>query len=174
MRIGYKFGPVLILGVFSILHCACHKTEFPLAGHVITVEELVTNHSKYATEFVDVRGELILEFHGNVLQDESECCGFFVIPPEAVTPEPDFKLVRDSMYQRYEKLMIEVGSVQRRLGKAKLIGTLRGKYYLGSSESTGGALVIPQLPDPLARRPMQHRFVLHRVIKLDVQKLQPK
>lgn len=74
--------------------------------------------------------------------------------------------MRDEMFQKYEKLAIEIGSVQKTLGKARLIGTLRGKYYLVTG-SLHGIVDIYQKTDPLTQP--QHRFVLQRVLDLQVQ-----
>jgi hypothetical protein len=135
--------------------------------HVITLEELVTNHSKYATQFVDVRGEIVWDYHGLTLCDEDGKLGVFVIPPERVNPKPDFELIRDSMFYKYEDLAIKIGSVQKTLGKAKLIGILRGKYCFVTGD-LHGTVDIYKITDPIAAR--QHRFVLQKVLDLQVQK----
>jgi hypothetical protein len=156
------------LSFFLFLCCACKMFGVSPAGPVITVEELVTNHSKYATQFVDVRGEIVWDFHGPTLCDLNGSFGVFVIPPENINPKPDFELARDSMFQKYERLAMEIGSVQRTLGKAKLFGTLRGKYYLVTG-SLHGTVDIYQKPDPLTQP--QHRFVLQKVLDLQVQNI---
>ncbi len=110
-----------------------------------------------------------MDYHGPTLCDETGSSGIFVIPPERITPKPDFELVRDSMYEKYEHLAIEIGSVQRTLGKAKLVGTLRGKYYLVTG-SLHGQVTVYQKPDPLIQP--QHRFVLQKVLNLQIQKIE--
>ena len=76
--------------------------------------------------------------------------------------------MRDAMFHKYEKLAMEIGSVQRTLGKAKLLGTLRGKYYLVTG-ALQGTVDIYQKPD-LITQP-QHRFVLQKVLDLQVQNI---
>jgi hypothetical protein len=153
---------------FLFLCCACKTSGVFPARHVITVEELVTNHSKYATQFVDVRGEIVWDYHGPTLCEPNGSFGIFVIPPESINPKPDFELIRDSLFQQYESLAMEIGSLQRTLGKAKLFGTFRGKYYLVTG-SLHGTVDVYQKPDPLTQP--QHRFVLHKVLDLQVQKV---
>jgi hypothetical protein len=155
-----------LLSFLLFLCYACEFSGVSPTGHIITVEELVTNDSKYATKFVDVRGETVLDYHGPVLQEEDGSLGVFVVSPERVNPKPDFELVRDSMFQKYENLVIEIGSVQKTLGKATLIGTLRGKYYLVTGD-LHGIVDVYQKPDPLVQP--QHRFVLQKVLNLEVQ-----
>ena len=60
MRINPAYCMVsFLISFFFILHCACQISGVSPTRQVITVEELITNHSKYATQFVDVRGEIV-------------------------------------------------------------------------------------------------------------------
>lgn len=152
-----------------LFHCACQNSGGSSNHQVITLEELVSNHSKYATQFVDVRGEIVSDYHGPALCSENERLRVFVISPERINPKPDFELMRDDMFQKYEKLAIEIGSIQKALGKEKLIGTLRGKYYLVTG-SLHGMVDIYQKPDPFIQP--QHRFVLQRILDLQVQTIE--
>ncbi len=104
-----------------------------------------------------------MDYHGPTLVDLKEKCGFFVFLPENIDPKPDFELVKDKMYEDYERLSLEIGLVQKQLGKAKLVATLRGRYDLLQKR-------IEELAKhPWLASPVRHRFVLQRVLKLEVQ-----
>jgi hypothetical protein len=169
MRIDSKLAGISIAIFVVLLHCGCRSTEVSSDGHVITVGELVSNQQMYASKFVDVRGEIVMDYHGPTLCDESGSPGFFVILPGRVDPAPDFELVEDSMYEKYKDLAIKCW-IEKQEGKSKLIATLRGKYYLVNG-SLHGAVTIYQTPDPTMIPPLQHRFVLQKVLDLKVQQV---
>ena len=81
----------------------------------------------------------------------------------------NFKIT--SMFRKYGDLAVKIGSVQKALGKAKLIGTLRGKYYLVAG-SLHGVVDIYQKPDPLTQP--QHRFVLQKILDFQVREIDRK
>ena len=135
---------------------------------IITMDELRDNLSKYESKLIDVTGEVIVEYHGPALRDEDKSFYLFIMSPEYVSPKPRFKLREDRLYDEFEDLSREVGLVQRSLGKAKLMATLRGQIYYFAKES--GNEMVEHPPDISW---IQTRFVLQRVMKLDVQALTP-
>ena len=92
--------------------------------------------------------------------------------PEYVSPKPSFKLHKDRFYYEFDDLSGKIGLVQRSLGKAKLMATLRGQvyYYIPAENVDEEDLFVEHPPD---RSWFQSRFVLQRVLKLDVQELTP-
>ena len=139
---------------------------------VITMDELRSDLSKYESKMVDVTGEVIVEYHGTALCDESEYHCLFIILPEYVSPQPSFKLRKDRVYGEFDELSREIGLVQRSLGKAKLMATLRGQvYYYIPAENVDEEDVFVERPPDISW--VQTRFVLQRVLKLDVQALTP-
>lgn len=158
-------SPLLLI---LLLTCTCNGTQSVHDNAVQTVDQLVNNPSKYASRIIDVRGEIVMDYHGPTLCDSSGTPCFFITLPKSVLSKPNFELDRDHLYEEYERLSSEIGLVQKKLGKAKLMVTLRGRFdsYVLSPE---GREVIVQ--NPRKGSPTRCRFVLQRVLKLDVQKL---
>jgi hypothetical protein len=148
----------------SLSICACTGPKPKQSNIVLTVDQLVESVGKYASEIVDVRGEVILDYHGTTLCDLKGTSGFLIFLPEYIEPKPDFELVKDKMYEDFERLSIEIGSVQKQLGKAKLLATLRGRYDIIQDKIE----VIVQ--NPTFGYSRRHRFVLQRVLNLEVQR----
>jgi hypothetical protein len=117
---------------------------------------------------VDVRGEVVMDYHGRTLCDQKGTPCFFVVLPEDIAPKPDFKLEKDRQYEEYERLSIEIGSVQRSLGKAKLFATLRGRFDVLDLLSNGSKVIAQH---PKKGSLVEVRFVLRKVLKLDIQNL---
>jgi len=139
---------------------------------VITMDELRSDLSKYESKLVDVTGEVILKNQGTDLCGENEYHCLFICLPEYVNPKPSFKLRKDRLYEEFDDLSGKIGLVQRSLGKAKLMATLRGQvyYYIPAETVEEEDVFFEHPPD---RSWIQPRFVLQRVLKLDVQKLTP-
>lgn len=157
--------PLVLLSAAALGQAACATQN----KAVITMDSFFDVPSKYAFKIVDVRGEVMMDYHGRVLCDQRGN-GFFITKPEDVFPKPDFKLEKDHLFDEYERQSIEVGDVQRTLGKAKLLVTLRGRFEFYQL-LPDGKVVIPPHPEngPLIRK----RFVLQRVLDLHVESMQP-
>jgi hypothetical protein len=160
------FRPYLILVICSL--SACNGQKPAQDNTVLTVSDLISRPAKYASRILDVRGEIIMDYHGPTLCDESGTPCFFVILPENVFPRPDFDLEKDHTYEEYERLSIEIGSVQRTLGKAKLFATLRGRFDQYNLLPNGKEAIVQ---NPQKGSLVRCRFVLERVLNLDVRKL---
>ena len=156
---------IIILITVLTCFCGCSKTkeEIPL----ITTEQLLSNLSRYETKTVDVYGEVILRYHGAVICDENEesCLGILI-------NVPDYKLRKDDLYYEYRELSRYIGGVQKQIGKAKLMATLRGQVYYYTYADNG----ILMLPHPPPAHPPDLpvfliSFALQQVLDLDVQTL---
>ena len=139
---------------------------------MLTVDDLLNHGATYKSKTVDVRGEIIMDYHGPVLCNAKEE-GFFIVLPVAVFPKPVFRLEADYNYGEYRRLCIEIGSVQRTLGKAKLFATLRGRYDLYTVTSQVNGKEVFDYNPPMGTL-ARHRLVLQRVLNLEVQKLRDK
>jgi hypothetical protein len=170
-RIRERFGMIRAAIRLILISAALGQTACGIQSKaVITMDDFFDDPSKYAFKIVDVRGEIQMDYHGPVLCD-AQGNGFFIKEPDSISPKPDFGLEKDHLYDEYERLSMEVGSVQGTLGKAKLLVTLRGRFEFFQL-LPDGIVVIPPHPEngPLIRK----RFVLQRVLRLDVQSLQKK
>jgi hypothetical protein len=165
MRTANVFLPLMLFFFCPLLVMSCALRETV----PISVDELIDNTAKYASKIVDVQGEIIMDYHGPILCDPKEN-GVFVRLPDSIFPTPDFKLEKDHLFDEYERLSIEIGLVQKRLGKAKLFATLRGRYELFESLPNGKEVTIQDPKGSL----VQHRFVLQRILELHVQTIQTK
>ena len=157
---------IIIIIVLSLSYgCSKTKKEIPL----ITIEQLLNNLSEYEAKTVDVYGEIIVRYHGTVICDESEasCLRIFI---DVV---PDHKLQKDHLYDEFRELSGKIGHVQKQLGKAKLMATLRGQVYYYTMLESGEDRMLAHPPP--ARPPdlplFLLSFVLQQVIDLDVQTL---
>jgi hypothetical protein len=150
-----------------IVISSCTNPRLTQDNGTITVNYLIDNSFKYASRMVNVRGEIVMDVHGPALSNGNGTAGFFVVLPESIYPKPSFELQKDFMYEEYYRLSIEIGDVQKRLGKAKLFGTLRGRFdaYI---ELPDGEEVIVRNPEKSTSA--RYRFVLQRVNELDIQR----
>ena len=156
---------ILLIIVLTFSYgCSKTKEEIPL----ITIEQLRNNLSEYESKTVDVYGEIIFHYHGTAICDETEELCLNIL--EDVVP--DYKLHKDQLYDKFTELYIEIGGVQKQLGKARLMAKLRGCVYYYTI-SDGDILMLPHPPP--ARPPdlpwVRPRFVLQQVLDLDVQTL---
>ena len=153
---------IIILIIVLTCFCGCSETkeEIPL----ITVEQLLYNLSKYETKTVDVYGEIIDGYHGAVICDENEesCLGILI-------NVPDYKLRKDDLYYEYRELSRYIGGVQKQIGKAKLMATLRGQVYY-YTYTDGGILMLPHPPPahPPDLPVFLISFALQQVLELDI------
>jgi hypothetical protein len=157
-----------LIPLIVLLICACNGPRSIQNDKVLTVEQLIDERYKYASRILDVRGEIVMDYHGPALCDESGTPCFFVIPSENIVPKPDFELHKDHLYEEYRQLSIKIGLVQKKLGKAKLLVTLRGRFDNYILLPNGEEVVVK---NPKKESAVRCRFVLQRVLKLDVQKL---
>jgi hypothetical protein len=157
---------LLLLTVLSV--CACNGPRSAQDNVVLTVDHLINESSKHASRIVDVRGEIVMDYHGPTLCDENGTPCFFVILPENIVPVPDFELQKDHLYEEYERLSSEIGLVQKKLGKAKLLVTLRGRFDNYVLLPSGRTVIVQ---NPKEETPARCRFVLQRVLKIDVRNL---
>jgi len=161
----YNLNVILIIALTCFYGCSKKNEEIPL----LTMEELSNDLSQYETKTVDVYGEIIDNYHGAVICDESEelCLRIRV---DAV---PNYKLHKDHLYYEFIELSKEIGGLQKHLGKAKLMATLRGQVYYYTIQESGENLLLPHPPP--ARPPDLPLylicFVLKQVLDLDVQTL---
>jgi len=155
----------LILIFLSISSSADQAASTTQGNIVMTVDHLINNASKYASKIVDVRGEIIMDYHGRTLCDAKGAPCLFVILPEDVVPKPDFELEKDHMYEEYERLSSEIGLVQKKLGKAELFATLRGRFDIFTLLPNGKEVIAQNAKKGSLVR---CRFVLQKVLKIDV------
>jgi hypothetical protein len=153
----------LLAIAIALLICACTDQRPAQLNVVLTVDQLVDSAGKYASKIVDVRGEVIMDYHGPTLVDLEGKCGFFIFLPENIDPKPGFELVKDKMYEEYERLSYKPGGSLRQPEDGKLIATIRGRYDLLQER------IEDLAKHPWLASPVRHRFVLHRVLKLEVQ-----
>jgi len=158
--------PAVLLIV--LLTWACSGQRAVQDNAVLTVDQLINDSSRYASRIVDVRGEIVMDYHGPTLCDENGTPCFFVVLPENLNPKPDFEIQKDHLYGEYERLSSKIGLVQKKLGKAKLLVTLRGRFDNYILLSNGKEVIVQNAKEESAVR---RRFVLQRVLKLDVQNL---
>jgi len=161
-----KFRFLIVL--FTLAVSACKADKSVETNPVLTVDHLINSSSNYASKIVTVRGEIVMDYHGPTLCDESGSPCFFVVLPERVFPNPEFVLDKDHAYEEYLRLSLEIGSIQRTLGKAQLFATLRGRFDNYDLLPNGKEVIVQNPPKgSLVRR----RFVLQKVVKLDVRRL---
>jgi hypothetical protein len=162
-----KTSPLLAALVLITCQGACQPSAQD--DLVLTVDQLKSSF-KYSSKIVDVSGEIIMDYHGPTLCNQHGTQCFFIVQPTNVDPKPNFELKKDHMYDEYERLAIEVGLVQRKLGKSKLLATLRGRYddYI---LLPNGEEVIVQKREKGNQEQVRCRFVLQKVLKLEVQNL---
>jgi hypothetical protein len=158
--------PLILISIAALSQTVC-TTQGKSA---ITIDDVFNDPSKYAFKIVDVRGEIQMDYHGPVLCD-AQGNGFFIKNPDEVSPKPGFELKRDYRFDEYERLSIEVGSIQRTLEKARLLATLRGRFEYFQMLSDG-KVIMPLHPKygSLTHK----RFVLKRVIELHTESMQTK
>jgi len=131
----------------------------------VTVCQLVEKPERFAQKMVSVRGEIVQEHHGLGICSE-DCRGCIqIVEPEDVSPKPEFELERDSLYEEFDRLSMDVGLVQRLLGKATLQATLVGRFD-SIYEMRNGKRV--RVAEGLGRRRVPRRLVLQRVTDLVV------
>jgi|WetSurMetagenome_2_1015567.scaffolds.fasta_scaffold276935_2 hypothetical protein len=158
----------IIMALILLVMSGCNSQKSSQGDVVLGVDQLIQDSSKYASKIVAVHGEIKMDYHGPVLCDENGTPCFFVVPPENLSPKPDFELSKDHMYEEYKRLYIDIASVQRALDKAKLFSTLRGRfenYILSNGKET-----IVQ--NPKDRSSVKCRFVLQRVLELDIRSME--
>ena len=132
----------------------------------LTVDQ-VRDNPEYASQIVDMRGEVIVEYHGAMLCGHEGTPCFFVVLPIKGDPEQGFELEEDYLYKKYEDLSIEIGLVQKKLGTAKLFATLKGmpEYYTYSDDEE--EVIIKDFKEEDDRL-IRVRFVLQKVLELDI------
>ena len=128
-------------------------------GSIVLSVDQVRGNPEYISKIVDIRGEVIVEYHGTALCGQEETLCFFI--------DPVSELEEDYLYEIYDKLAGEIGLVQKKLGKAKLFATLRGRpeYYIYSDD--GEEEIIKSFEEDDDRL-IRVRFVLHKVLELDI------
>ena len=119
----------------------------------------VRDNPEYISKILDMRGEIVVEYHGTKLCSPEGTHCFFI--------DPVSELEKDYLYEIYDKLSGEIGLVQKKLGKAKLFATLRGRpeYYIYSED--GEEEIIKNFEED-DERLIRVRFVLHKVLELDI------
>ena len=160
---------LMIMMFVAMSGCGIHKT--PPANNVLSVDQLVRDSTKYVSKIVDVKGEIKMDYHGPVLCDEKGTPCFYVVRPENVASKADFALVQDPMYEEYERLYINIASIQRTLGKAMLLGTFRGRFDNYILMSNGKETIVQ---NPGDRSSVRCRFVLQRVLELNIRSMEKK
>jgi hypothetical protein len=134
----------------------------PSPDEVVSVRSLLLHAKKYAGRVLTIRGRVIKEHHGTALcDDQYEKCVQVVLPDE-VEPRPEFTLVRDATYERFAKLALEVGLVERSLGRAALEARIFGRFDIS------GPADVERAQKGL---PVPTRFVLARVAQVEVRRL---
>lgn len=159
-----KMLPFLILALFSTYSCNVSKAY---ENNIFLTVDQVRDNPEYASQIIDMRGEVITEYHGAKLCGQEETPCFFVVLPIKGDPEQGFELEEDYLYEKYEDLSGEIGLVQKRLGTAKLFATLRGmpEYYIYTDDEE--ELIIKDFKDADDRL-IRVRFVLQKVLELDI------
>jgi hypothetical protein len=126
----------------------------------VTVCQLIKKPERFAGQMVSVRGYILLEYHGMAICSE-ECVGCIrVVEPQDVSPKPEFDLERDSAYEEFDRLSVDVGLVKRLLGEATLRVTLVGRFD-SIYEMRNGKRV--RVAEGLGLRRVPRRLVLQKV-----------
>jgi hypothetical protein len=154
-----------ILLLFSMITCVDQQSE-----RIVTVDYLLDNASKYASKVVDVRGEVVMEYHGPTICDQKGTPCLFIILPTDANGLSEVKLQKNDMFDKYKRLSLEIGLVQKQLGKAKLLATLRGRF--------DRYVVLPNGDETIIQKSNENdlvrcRFVLQKVLTLDIHNLEP-
>jgi hypothetical protein len=157
-----------ILLVILAFTCSCTRRKPTSDSVILDLDQLINHSSKYATQLVDVSGEISMDYHGPLICSDKGSPCLFIVLPENVVPKPDFELMKDNMYEKYEKLSIEIGIIQKQLGNSRLMATLRGKLFLFAQLPDGKEVLYQS---PKMKAPILRRFVLQRVLKLDIQRI---
>jgi len=150
--------------------CSCNFGNTSKNSIVLTVDQLRSNR-EYASQIVDVWGEVIEDYHGTTLCNPKGDSGFFIVLPGS---EEDFKLEEDYLYEKYKNLSIEIGLVQKKLGNARLFATLRGQleYYTYSDDGEEIIVINPNKSpfDDIDDEDFSPRvrFLLQKVLELDI------
>ena len=86
-----KLLPFLVMTLFFTYSCNASKAY---ENNILTVDQ-VRDKPEYASQIVDVRGEVIYEYHGRALCSPNGESGFFVVLPIKGDPEQGFELEED-------------------------------------------------------------------------------
>jgi hypothetical protein len=156
---------VRVLLIFLIVNFySCKSQRNVLDKGIFTVNQLFDNRFQYASMILDVRGELIDDYHGKMLCGENEEHCFLIYPPEAV-PNQEFKTVKDSLYQKFVDLDIPMDRESRKRDEGKIFATLRGRFETYTLTKNWKPIVIRNAkPGDIT----YCRFVLKRVLALDI------
>lgn len=154
----------LIAGVFSILLSTC------LAGQPnedtptkVTLCDLFTNPAQYAGKMVEFRGTLSGYRNPSVelpsFSKPESCSAYMTIVlelPQTVSPKPNFDLVRDEAFQKYEAAMSKPMRIEATLeGRFDPVFAWKDRKRVrigegpgfGKSHSADARLVLRKLSD---------------------------
>ena len=121
----------------------------------VTVCQLVEKPERVAGEMVSARGYILQEYHGTAICSE-DCRGCIrIVEPQDVSPKPEFDLERDSAYEEFDRLAIELGLFEGAL-RATLVGRFDSIYEMRNGKRV-------RVAEGLGLRRVPRRLVLQKV-----------
>ena len=114
-----------------------------LPSRELTVCSLLQDAAAYSGKLVSVRANVIMDYHGSFLNDETCQRAIPLVLPEASTQTPSLTLVKDDVYQRFDAALhdfdIDTGQPKRRI---RAVFRARFEFLSGDGPNGRGPLGV--------------------------------